>query len=183
MTPSPSSWVRIGAMTLDPDRMAGHLDRMYRAAWAMCGSPHEAEDLVQDTCAQLLAKRRVIRNGDELGYLLIALRNMHINRRRTAARRPQTTDMPDGVDIGDDGASVPDQVRAGEVMGFVAALPLDLRQAIIAVDVLELSRAEAARHLDVSERVLGERLTRGHIAVGARLRRRELAGADRVAVG
>jgi RNA polymerase sigma-70 factor (ECF subfamily) len=156
--------------------MVRHLDRMYRAARALCGSPHDADDLVQDTYAQLLAKRRVIRNDDELGYLLTALRNTHINRRRTAARRPQVTEMPDGIEIGDEAASVPDQVRAGEVMGFVAALPDDLRQAITAVDVLDLSQAEAARRLDVSEHVLGQRLKRARAGVGARL----FAGGERV---
>ena len=156
--------------------MLGHLDRLYRAAWAMCGSPHEAEDLVQATYAQLLAKPRVVRNGDELGYLLTALRKTHVNRRRTAARRPQTTDMADRDDV-------PHQVRAGEVMGFVAALPDELQQAVIAVDVLELSRAEAARSLHVSERVLGERLSRARSGVAARLRRLELGGDDRLLGG
>ena len=36
---------------LDPDRLPDHVDRLYRAAWALSGSPHDAENLVQDTYA------------------------------------------------------------------------------------------------------------------------------------
>jgi hypothetical protein len=29
--------------TLDPARLGDHLDRLYRAAWALCGSREDAE--------------------------------------------------------------------------------------------------------------------------------------------
>ena len=61
--------------TLDPARLGDHLDRLYRAAWALCGSREDAEDLVQETYARLLARPRLLRNEDDLGYLLRALRN------------------------------------------------------------------------------------------------------------
>src|SRR5215218_7004978 len=34
---------------LDPAACPDHLTRLYRAAWAMCGSREDAEDLVQET--------------------------------------------------------------------------------------------------------------------------------------
>ena len=61
--------------TLDPARLGDHLDRLYRAAWALCGSREDAEDLVQETFARLLARPRWLRNEDDIGYLLRALRN------------------------------------------------------------------------------------------------------------
>ena len=54
--------------TLDPARLGDHLDRLYRAAWALCGSREDAEDLVQETYAHLLARPRLLRNEDDLGY-------------------------------------------------------------------------------------------------------------------
>ena len=33
---------------LDPEELVKHVDRLYRAAWAMCGHAHDAEDLVQE---------------------------------------------------------------------------------------------------------------------------------------
>jgi DNA-directed RNA polymerase specialized sigma24 family protein len=34
------------------------LDRLHRAAWALCGSVHDAEHLVQETLAGVLARPR-----------------------------------------------------------------------------------------------------------------------------
>lgn len=41
---------------LDPDGLADHIDRLYRAAWALCGSRQDAEDLVQETFATVLKR-------------------------------------------------------------------------------------------------------------------------------
>jgi RNA polymerase sigma-70 factor, ECF subfamily len=53
--------------TLDPARLGDHLDRLYRAAWALCGSREDAEDLVQETYARVLSRPRLLRNEDDLG--------------------------------------------------------------------------------------------------------------------
>ena len=72
---------------LDPDRAVEHLPRLYRAARAWTRSREEADDLVQETYAQVLARPRMIRGEDELGYLLRALRNTLISQRRADRRR------------------------------------------------------------------------------------------------
>ena len=41
---------------LDPSRLGDHVDRLFRAAWALCGRREDAEDLVQETYALVLAK-------------------------------------------------------------------------------------------------------------------------------
>ena len=38
-----------GPRVLDPEGLSRHIDTLYRAAWALCGSQHDAEDLVQET--------------------------------------------------------------------------------------------------------------------------------------
>ena len=72
-----------------PEVLADHLDRLYRAAWALCGSREDAEDLVQETYARVLAKKRVIASvEDALPYLLTVLRNtlrLFLNPSRTGA--------------------------------------------------------------------------------------------------
>ena len=85
---------------LDPTSLGQHLDALYRAAWALCGSHEDAEDLVQETFARVLARPRVIR-GDERGYLMRALRNTFYSRLRTASRRPQTGVSLDDVQPAD----------------------------------------------------------------------------------
>src|ERR1700755_777189 len=70
---------------LNPQALGDHIDRLYRAARALCGSREEAEDLVQDTFARVLRKPRMPHSKDDLGYLLRVLRNTFISARRAAA--------------------------------------------------------------------------------------------------
>ncbi len=155
-----------GIRPLDPRHLARHTDALYRAAWAMCGSGHDAEDLVQETFANVLARPRLIR-GSELGYLLRALRNAHADRRRAAARRPVTVELRD-----DDWVPASDTaVDARAVLEAIAAAPPQFRDAVIAVDVLGLSYAEAARHLGAPEDTVASRLHRGRAHVARRLTR------------
>src|SRR5829696_3247089 len=110
---------------LDSARIGDHLDRLYRAAWAFTGSREDAEDLVQDTYAGVLAKPRFLRREDDLGYLLRALRNTFFNQRRTAARRPRTEPLPEGREFVEQrSTSDPERaLEAREVYAAVAALP------------------------------------------------------------
>ena len=153
--------------TLDPETLGDHVDRLYRAAWALCGSREDAEDLVQETFARVLDKPRLIRSGDDLGYLLRVLRNTHISRHRTAQRRPQTTALPeDREPVDPSAASRPEAaVEAGEVFALISELPEDFRDALIAVDVAGLSYAEAARALGTKEATITSRLYRARARV------------------
>ena len=75
---------------LDPQSLTRHVDRLYRAAWALCGSREDAEDLVQETFVRVLARPRVLRGEDELYYLMRVLRNTFLTGLRSASRRPVT---------------------------------------------------------------------------------------------
>ena len=84
---------------LDPQRASDHIDRLFRAAWALCGSREDAEDLVQETYARVLAKPRFLRSEDDLGYLLRTLRNTFLNQKRTQSRRLRTAPLPEELDV------------------------------------------------------------------------------------
>src|SRR5262245_18524792 len=84
---------------LDPSRLGDHIDRLYRAAWALCGSRESAEDLVQETFARVLSRPRLLRNEDDLGYLLRALRNTFLNQLRSERRRLAPVPLPDQPDL------------------------------------------------------------------------------------
>jgi RNA polymerase sigma-70 factor (ECF subfamily) len=146
---------------LDPKSLGQHLDVLYRAAWALCGSREDAEDLVQETCAKVLSRPRVIRE-DERAYLMRALRNTFYSRLRTASRRPQETATLDDIDAPDPRAiQRPDQAAEfGEILDAIGDLPEDFRMALVAVDVLGLSYGEAARALDTREATITSRLYR-----------------------
>src|SRR4030081_1514466 len=96
---------------LDPEALGDHIDRLYRAAWSLCGSREEAEDLVQETFARVLRKPRLLRSEDDLGYLLRVLRNTFFSQIRTAGRRPRTTPLPEDLDLLEDRSAVRPEAR------------------------------------------------------------------------
>ena len=152
---------------LDPASLGDHIDRLYRAAWALCGRREDAEDLVQETYARVLAKPRLLRNDDDLGYLLRVLRNTFVSRHRTSMRRPQTAPIPEELELADRSAGTRPEaaVEAREVFVHIAALPEPFRDAIVAVDVVGLSYAEAAKLLKTKEATITSRLHRARAQV------------------
>lgn len=157
------------ARRLDERRLAEHLDRLYRAAWAMCGSREDAEDLVQETYVRVLAKPRMLRDEDELGYLLRVLRNAFVSSLRTRDRRPRSGGPIDEAVVADlSAARRPAEVaEAREVFAAIAALPDDFRDALVAVDVAGLSYREAGALLGVPEATVTTRLHRARRRVVA----------------
>jgi RNA polymerase sigma-70 factor, ECF subfamily len=157
--------------TLDPQTLGDHVDRLFRAACALSGNRHDAEDLVQETFARVLARPRILRNDDDLGYLLRVMRNTFISRVRTAQRRPRTRELPEHAELVDLRATdhADDIVEAHDVLAHVAALPDVFRDAVVAVDVIGLSYAEAARALRTKEATITSRVHRGRTQVAQRV--------------
>src|ERR1044072_3079373 len=91
--------------TLDPARLGDHLDRLYRAAWALCGSRRDARDPGPATDARPPARPglprtpRSPRSEAPLGSLLRALRNTFLNQKRTESRRVRSAPLPDTLDL------------------------------------------------------------------------------------
>ena len=156
---------------LDPSRLGDHLDRLYRAAWAFSGSREEAEDLVQETYARVLARPRLLRNEDDLGYLLRALRNVFLSQRRNQSRRLRPGPLPEELDLlADPHAREPQAaLEAGELYAAIAALPDDFRDVLVAVDISGLSYREAARALRIREGTVMSRLYRARRQVVRRI--------------
>ncbi|HST32422.1 MAG TPA: RNA polymerase sigma factor [Solirubrobacteraceae bacterium] len=175
---------------LDPESLSKHVDRLYRAAWGLCGSREDAEDLVQETFARVLSRQRLLHGDDELYYLMRVLRNTFLTSRRTASRRPVTVATLDDVVTADPKPlGRPEQaLEIQELYATIAELPEDFRMALVAIDVLGLSYREAARALRVREATITTRLFRARKQVARRLgeedepgegARRERATADR----
>jgi RNA polymerase sigma-70 factor (ECF subfamily) len=157
--------------TLDPQSLPQHVDRLYRAAWGLCGSREDAEDLVQETFARVLSRPRVLHGDDDLYYLMRVLRNTFLTGRRTAGRRPVTVaTLEDVVTADPKPMGRPEEaLEVQEVYATIAALPEDFRLTLVAVDVLGLSYREAARALRVREATITTRLFRARKQVARQL--------------
>ena len=155
------------ARTLDPQTLGDHLDRLFRAAWALCGSREDAEDLVQETYERVLRRPRIVRRDDDLGYLYRTLRNTYFNARRTASRRPQVAAELDDVQTPSLRSDSQPEVVAEThfVLDAVANLPQAMREVLVAVDIVGLSYAEAGKALGVHENTIPTRLARARLKV------------------
>jgi RNA polymerase sigma-70 factor (ECF subfamily) len=156
---------------LDPQTLGDHLDRLFRAAWALCGSREDAEDLVQETYERVLRRPRIVRREGDLAYLYRTLHNTYFNARRTASRRPRVAAQLDDVQTASQRSDVqPEQAaETNLVLEAVAELPRPMREALVAVDVLGLSYAEAGKALGVHENTIPSRLARARLRVAEAL--------------
>ena len=153
---------------LDPNSLSDHIDRLYRAAWALTGSREDAEDLVQDTFAKILTRPRFLRGEEDLWYLMRTLKNVFLSQRRTLARRSPAVGLDEDVDpVEAPESDRPDEAAENrEVYAAIAALPDGLREALVAIDVVGLSYEEAAKALRVRQGTITSRLfrARGRVA-------------------
>jgi RNA polymerase sigma-70 factor (ECF subfamily) len=160
------------ARTLDPQTLGDHLDRLFRAAWALSGSREEAEDLVQDTYERVLRRPRFVRRDDDLGYLYRTLRNTYFNTRRTASRRPSVVAELDETQT-ESLRSDSQPELAAEIhvtLDAVADLPQPMREVLVAVDIVGLSYAEAGKALGVHANTVPTRLARARLRVAEAVR-------------
>jgi len=120
----------------------------------------------------VLKRPRWLRNRDEIGYLLRALRNTYNSRYRSAAQRPRERQLLES-DLLERQDS---EISSREIMEAIADAPPQYRDAVIAVDLVGLSYREAARSLRTRESTITTRLHRGRQYVARALLRESPAG-------
>ena len=148
---------------LDPAQLGDHLDRLYRAAWALSGSREDAEDLVQETYA---ARARPPAPTPERGRprLPPARAPQHLPERETErappaasrpAARPARPRRRPAVR-----ANRRPRSRPASSMPPSPRFPDEFRDVLVAVDITGLSYKEAARALRIREGTVMSRLYR-----------------------
>lgn len=159
-----------GARVLEPAALPAHFERLYRAAYGLCGCREDAEDLVQETYARVLRRPRLLRRQDDIVYLLRVLRNTWVSDYRAASARPLTAQVEE-IDFIADPRGDP-TVAALELQAIYTAigeLPEGLRETIVAVDVVGLSYKEAARALGTKDGTIMSRLYRAREQIAHQL--------------
>ncbi len=158
------------SLRLAPGGLPDHTERLYRAAYALCGSSTDAEDLVQETFARVLSRPRFVRRGGERAYLMRVLRNIWIDFARARAARVEPIGGEAVEWVADDGSD-PSGVTLDVRLAYdgMRELPEHQREAIAAVDVLGLSYKEAARALSIRQGTLMSRLARARDRVATHM--------------
>jgi RNA polymerase sigma-70 factor, ECF subfamily len=148
---------------LDVAALPDHLERLYRAAYAMCGSREDAEDLVQETYERVLRRPRFLRHDNDLAYLMRVLRNTFARLQGRRASWPSVPVPAEDLDwVQDRSAADPTAslLESRAAFAAIAGLSDPLREAIVAVDVVGLPYRDAARALRVREGTIMSRLHR-----------------------
>jgi RNA polymerase sigma-70 factor, ECF subfamily len=147
---------------LDVGRLPDHLDRLYRAAYGLCGSREEADDLVQETYARVLRRPRFLRQDKDIAYLLRVLRNTFVEFERRKAMRRTTPLSAEAIEWAQDADADPigSVLESRAAFAAISELTPPLRDTIVAVDVAGLSYKEAARALGVRQGTIMSRLHR-----------------------
>ena len=154
---------------LDPESLSSHVARLYRAAYGLCGSRQDAEDLVQDTFERVLRRPRFIRRDEDLVYLLRVLRNTWISSRRSK-REVMTSPAGEEIEqVESPHDPIVQAIEGAAVYEALQELTQPLREALVAVDVMGHSYREAAQALGTREGTIMSRLHRGRSQIAARL--------------
>lgn len=156
-------------------------DQVYRVARRLVASREEAEDLMQETYARAFRSWRSFTPGTNLrAWLLRILANLNIDRGRRVQRSPDTQPLEEGDyflynrleasgDSSTDEERVVERLSQDDVVGALAEVPHDFRDAVVLVDIGEFSYQEAAQILDVPVGTVMSRLHRGRRILKSKL--------------
>ena len=137
-----------------------HYDRIFRFSFRLTGSREEAEDLTQDICLALPAKLRSFRGRAPLTTWLyrVAMNAAH-DRRRRARSRTKVAESWGDWEVSRRAAATDNAADRDWLRRSMAALPDDLRDTVALTIDGEMTHAQAAEVLGISEGTVSWRLS------------------------
>lgn len=140
--------------------VARHYDRVYGLAYRLCGNRADAQDMAQDICAALPAKLRNWRGEARFTTWLyrVVMNAAHDQRRRQAVRSKAASGWGDWEIARQDEMGV--QATALDWLTLtMRRLPVELRDTVALVLGEEMTQAEAASVLGLSEGTVAWRMS------------------------
>jgi RNA polymerase sigma factor (sigma-70 family) len=136
-----------------------------RFAYSLTGSPHDADDLLQNTIERLLSKG--VPDDVELAkWAFRVCRNIWIDEYRARKIRNNAAQLPELEEPTVDGENVIyNEITLGEVNHAMDKLPDDQRSIIALVAVQGMSYKEVAETLSIPMGTVMSRLARARIAL------------------
>ena len=141
-------------------RIAERRCRLYRIAYAWCGDPHIADDLVQDAITLAISKRHQLREPDRLDSWLYTVLN-NCWREYLRSRRPDVEFESHHFECDRCPERVNQAVELTErVVEYMARLPVGQRQVLSLVALEGLSYKDVADVLEIPMGTVMSRLYR-----------------------
>jgi len=140
--------------------LARHYDRLFGLAYRLCGARAEAEDLTQDICMALPSKLTGYRRQARFTTWLyrVAVNAAH-DRRRRAAVRSRAGDGWGDWEVARQAAMAEDAATHDWLAATMCTLPPELRDTVALTLGEELSQADAAEVLGISEGTVAWRMS------------------------
>ncbi|KAJ54935.1 RNA polymerase sigma70 [Actibacterium mucosum KCTC 23349] len=140
--------------------LSRHYDRVFAFAFRLTGHRAEAEDLTQDICAALPAKLRSFQGTARFTTWLYRVTvNAAHDRRRRAATHARAAEGWGDWEVARQ-AEIADQSAANDWLAqAMQALPTDLRDTVALVLGEDLTQAQAAEVLGISEGTIAWRMS------------------------
>ncbi|MCX7889855.1 MAG: RNA polymerase sigma factor [Rhodobacteraceae bacterium] len=140
--------------------LARHYDRILGLSFRLTGSRAEAEDLTQDICCALPAKLESYRRAARFSTWLYRVTvNAAHDRRRRAATRAKAADGWGDWEVARRDGMAEDRAVRDWLHRAMGGLPPELRDTVALTLGEELSQAEAAEVLGVSEGTIAWRMS------------------------
>jgi RNA polymerase sigma-70 factor (ECF subfamily) len=141
-----------------------HAALVYRVAFSVLRNPADAEDVVQETFLRALRRRGQLRNlRQPRAWLARVAWRLALDRWRPRQRQQADPDSALQL-LADDAPPAEDRLAQQQVASllhtFIASLPADLREAVLLSTVEEMTSAESAAVLGISENSVRTRLFR-----------------------
>jgi RNA polymerase sigma-70 factor (ECF subfamily) len=153
---------------------AEHLDALYRTALRLCrGHEADAEDLLQDSALRSFTNFDQLKDPSSArAWLFTILTRTHLNRVRSAGRRPEATStdldnrafeaaLAEWVPMPSPVEEVERRQLGEQLVKALDQLPAELRGTVWLVDVEGFTQREAAGMQEVPEGTIASRLFRG----------------------
>jgi RNA polymerase sigma-70 factor (ECF subfamily) len=166
------------------DRFVEHFrTKIFHYSWLMCGQREDAEEVAQETLLKVFENFEDLREPERVRpWVFRIAKNACLMKRRKSVFAPsQELSLDDFIPAMDhegshaklqiaDWSRLPDrqvlQLELKQVLDrAIGALPVNYRSVILLRDVEELSTAETAQILDLTEDVVKTRLHRARLAV------------------
>jgi RNA polymerase sigma-70 factor (ECF subfamily) len=168
-----------------------HVDRMYRFAQRLCGSPDDAKDLVQETFLSAYKSLKDFRGESKLSTWLYTIAAHACQRMRRKRKGEPDHELSLDALIPTEDGNVPIQVPGDELspqerlehketrrqlMTAVHKLPKKYRMVLVLRDMEGLSAKEVGAVMNLTERAVKSRLHRARLFVRHELTGRGVAG-------
>ena len=164
-------------MTFETNDLVNHTEKLRKFALKLCGSAHDADDLVQNTILRALEKKALFQEGTDLGkWTSKIMFNLFVSDYRRKVKFETQYDCEDLINNRAVSASQQEHMELRQVDEAMQTLSADHRDILISVCVKGMKYEEVAQELNLPVGTVRSRLFRARENLKAAMEMRQTLG-------